>query len=94
MRSLCERRRQHPLVANAHSRVARAAGASSAWLAGWAGGSIAPIAVVRRDLPAAKVPLFFFESHIFDAPGEHSLSLFAALGVASSASLAAPAYQH
>ena len=61
MRSLCERRRQHPLVANAHSRVARAAGASSAWLAGWAGGSIAASAALRRDLPLlARAPVLNF----------------------------------
>ena len=75
MRSLCERRRQHPLVANAHSRVARAAGASSAWLAGWAGGSIAASAALRRDLQPARAPVFNFKLHISTRPVSIVLAL-------------------
>ena len=75
MRSLCERRRQHPLVANAHSRVARAAGTLSAYLAGWLGGSIAASAAVRRDLPPAGAPVFNFQLHISTRPVSIVLAL-------------------
>ena len=44
--------------------------------------------------PCREGNVFQVEVAPFDAPGEHSVSLFAALGVASSASLAAPAYAH